>query len=515
MTRSRLRHTSSGFSLFPFLAVLLCTVGVLIVMLVLMVHMARVDAAEEESHQGLIEPADPQRIAQEDYQWKRELLEQQRVKVQADMAQKRLELSHLEAHIRELERRWEELSESAADLKRRAGGQDAGRRASLAELERLEQEVRAAREELETARKHAAARPASYAIIPYEGPNATHRRPIYIECTDRGVTLQPEGIVLGPRDFDGPLGPGNPLDAALRSIREHYARAGAVGTQGEPYPLLIVRPGGIEAYVAAREAMRSWDDEFGYELVDDHMQLKYPDADPALADLLRKTVLDARSRQEILAAAMPSRFERSGDVGFVASPTRGGFVRQGGSVDRTPTGSRSGGFGQGGDDRFADGQAHGPVPGADTGAGPTADNAGAVPEHGLVQGVPGARIGGGVTPIARKRGRNWGLPQQMANATGIVRPIRVACLTDRLMILPDRGESRAPEVILIEGGMYEEVDALVSKLWQRVESWGVAVAGGYWKPVLHVSVMAGAEQRFEELRVLLDGSGLDIERSNR
>ena len=53
-----------------------------------------------------------------------------------------------------------------------------------------------------------------------------------------------------------------------------------------------------------------------------------PDADPALAQLIRKVIVDARSRQEILAAAMPSRFERGEEVGFVASPTRGGFVPQ-------------------------------------------------------------------------------------------------------------------------------------------------------------------------------------------
>ena len=54
-----------------------------------------------------------------------------------------------------------------------------------------------------------------------------------------------------------------------------------------------------------------------------------------------------------------------------------------------------------------------------------------------------------------------------------------------------------------------------SKLWARVESWGIAVAGGYWKPVLNVQVTPGAEQRFEELRVLLDGSGLEVRRSDK
>jgi len=61
--------------------------------------------------------------------------------------------------------------------------------------------------------------------------------------------------------------------------------------------------------------------------------------------------------------------------------------------------------------------------------------------------------------------------------------------------------------------MVDEVELLISKLRARVNGWGIAVANGYWKPVLHVSVMPGAEERFEELRVLLDGSGLGVERS--
>ena len=72
------------------------------------------------------------------------------------------------------------------------------------------------------------------------------------------------------------------MDAALRAIREYYARIGPSGSAGEPYPLLIVRPEGVEAYAAARSAMRNWDDEFGYELVDPQMKLKFPDADPEL-----------------------------------------------------------------------------------------------------------------------------------------------------------------------------------------------------------------------------------------
>ncbi|MHB0955809.1 MAG: hypothetical protein ACYC0X_05450 [Pirellulaceae bacterium] len=510
MKRHRARKKSSiGVALFPFLAVLICTMGVLIVLLLIEVQMARVDASEEANAVPTLELPGQQQIAKEEFEWRRDVLDQQRDQVKEQMARKRLELSHVEEHIRELEQRWRQLQEVAADLQRRMQGEDAGQDASRAELERLQQEVRAAQEALEAARSKVAQRPMSYAIVPYDGPNGTRRRPIYIECTAEGVILRPEGIVLGAKDFDGPLGPGNPLDAALRAMREYYAHAGLLGSQGEPYPLLIVRPGGVEAYAAARTAMRTWDDEFGYELVDETMHLKYPEPDPALSQLLAKVVQDARSRQEILAAAMPSSFPRDREVGFVASPTTGGFVAQrdsGGSAG----GSRTGGFGRGGDQRFADGHSTGSVAGAPPPA--AALTPAGTTDKGSAEGTPDAKIGTGVSSMAKARGRNWGLPQHTANATGVVRPLRIGCLPDRLILLPDLGESRTPEIVLVDGSMLEEIDALVSKIWSRVDEWGIAVAGGYWKPVLNVYVAQGADGRFEELRVLLDGSGLEVRR---
>ena len=88
-----------------------------------------------------------------------------------------------------------------------------------AELAHLREATEEARRRLALAKEEAKNRPQAFAIIPYEGANGTKRRPIYIECTEKGIIIQPEGIVLSRLDFDGPLGPGNPLDAALRATR--------------------------------------------------------------------------------------------------------------------------------------------------------------------------------------------------------------------------------------------------------------------------------------------------------
>jgi hypothetical protein len=379
-------------------------------------------------------------------------------------------------------------------------------------LEQLREAVRLAAEELAQAQAQAADQPRRYAIVPYDGPQGTHRRPIYIECTAQSVIIQPEGLVLTARDFAGPLGPGNPLDAALRAIREFQAQLGTLSAGDEPYPLLIVRPDGVESYAAARAAMRTWDDEFGYELVDADMQLAYPEADPALAQLLTKVVQDARSRQEILAAAMPSHFGgvRGDEIGFVASPSTGGFRQQGdGAPARLE--SRVGGFGRGNDAQFADGVAGPDKP--DAAEAPPGLHA---PDTRPGQGAaaPAIQLGQGGSPLTRARGRDWGLPPNAAQATGVVRPIRLGCHPDRLILFPERDDRRAPDTILVEGSMLDEIDTLSARIAARVESWGLAVAGGYWKPVLHVQVAPHAEERFRELQMLLDGSGWELRRTN-
>jgi hypothetical protein len=40
----------------------------------------------------------------------------------------------------------------------------------------------------------------------------------------------------------------------------------------------------------------------------------------------------------------------------------------------------------------------------------------------------------------------------------------------------------------------------------------MAVAGGYWKPVARVQVLPGAQWRFDELKALLEGSGIQVEK---
>lgn len=547
MRRSASRKTPIGISLFPFLAVLLCTMGALIVLLILVVQQARVQAetVTDQRKKPLDEEEQTRqtRLAQEeeDWQWKREVLQQQRSQLTQRLADSRLELSHLEEHIRRLEENWRRLLAEAAEMKRMHQGQQHQESAAHDELARIRAEIAGQRRQLEQLREQHARQSRSFAIVPYQGRQGTRRRPIYIECRQSGIIIQPEGIVFGPQDFTGPLGPGNPLDAALRTIREHWTRLEGDAAQGEPYPLLIVRPDGAVAYSMARNAMASWEDEFGYELVDARTDLVYPPSDPRLKQLLQSTVQTARERQAILAAAMPSRFDAPSPANFsLPSGEAWGGMDDRSSPGRTPGGAAFGsgdnsvpsmGFVGGGASRESAGEpdvgmtaTSRPPAAPDSAAGqaqparpagssePPGSPSGRGGTATLDAGSPGQ--GGGAAPqaIALAKGANWALPSNTGTATGITRPIAVQCHPDRLVVMPDRRDTSDPQVVPFDGPTRQAMESLVSAIWTHTERWGMAVAGGYWKPTLSVTVFPGAETRFWELQALMAGSGIEVER---
>jgi hypothetical protein len=239
-----------------------------------------------------------------------------------------MQLAGIEEDSRKLADELDGLEREAAALaERRNATEPVAADASLPELER---QLAADREALAAERKEAAA-PAAFAVVPYEGTNETRRRPLYIECCIDGVFLQPEGIRLGPTDFEGPPGPGNPLASALRAAREHIARQpGEAGDpESQPYPLLLVRPSGVMAYYAAREAIQSWGSEFGYQFVDEEWPLTFPPAEPALAAVEERAIEESRRRLAWLARSRPPRPTRPPQL-YRAAPTRGGVVADGG-----------------------------------------------------------------------------------------------------------------------------------------------------------------------------------------
>lgn len=707
-------RASPGVSLFPFLAVLICTMGALVLLLFAVTRAASRQAAAEAAAKVAQQQGDV-KTERDMIHWRIGELKKSRQQTESQLSEARLYLGHLEEHAQRLRSQLGQLQASTTELQRQGAGGSLRREEIQEELRKVKADTAEAQRRLGDAKEAADKRPRSFAIIPYEGPNQTRRRPIYIECRADAVVLQPEGIVLTEADFDGPLGPGNPLAAALRAQREYLLARGSLDPErfGEPYPLLLVRPEGIDAYYAARTAMKSWGSEFGYELIGDDWKLQFPPPDPQLAQAVRQTLEAARVRQEQLAAAAPRHYSSRSNPSYRVATTRGGIVQEGDGGDEPPTGFRrsqpsglvanrygssagaagggrypggvsgsganaggsgdptmAGGPGRGesgesrvegsGDPTMAGGPGGsgvggglstgggsffggasgnatsssgvpGGVPGGGTGGSP-GGVPGGVPAgapNGMPGGVPGGMAGatassggstpsGGMTPsgggfspsangaapgrtagtsgssgqnatgqprqpadgtgrvdgylpgqplreeprrprfrgdddmdgprgsplrpgewqpsvdmpppkpddkdkdkkdekqrksLATKRGRDWGLRDAAHGSVAIARPIRVDCYVDRLLI-PSEKHGAAPKEISLGQRTEASVDDMISAVWEHMEAWGIAGKGMYWRPELIFYVTPGAEQRFAELEVLLEGSGVVVKRKS-
>jgi hypothetical protein len=348
MSRRPQAGGNTGVQLFPFLAVLLCTMGALILLLMLLAQQARSQVAADAKAKTLakraeVDNADLER-KRDDLQWRIEQLKAARDKTQADVAKHRDRLAHIDEHFQRLRKQLDELTAAEKLLLEKSVNGDIDKAALEAQLADLRAKIAEAKLKLEQARA-AGQKPQAFAVVPYEGSNGTRRRPIYIECRADAVVLQPEGIVFPESDFAGSRGPSNPLASCLRVVSEYITRGNNYADGEQPYPLLLVRPSGIGAYYAARGAMESWDSDFGYELVNEDWPLEFPPADPLLSQMLAKTAEEARVRQAMIARAAPALRKSRGATAPTFQMTPGG---QGGFDQGNNTGSSGGSGGDAG-----------------------------------------------------------------------------------------------------------------------------------------------------------------------
>ena len=635
-------------SLFPFLAVLLCTMGSLVLILMLMVS-----GASATANKAITKRKQKREELESDVRRATLAFHRQLEEGRVELEKQRLVLEHYEEHILELMEELERLELSKDLLTEDSSSYDAKK--TLEEISELEKQLLAATEELEQQVDESDGDKPVFAIIPYQGPNGTHRRPIYLECDEAGIKIQPEGVRLSLEDLRPPHGPGNPLDAALRTIRAEYKPANGAVTH-TAYPLVVVRPSGIRSYALARGALKSWDEQFGYELISEELELVFPNGQVGLKDKIVKAVDLAKQRQAALVMAMPRRYQNrnlsidrppqgsfsphgnsspaqnlsvpergpsessnspfeyfgsskgglgsrngnstqnigslssrsspqaTGYAGSEFNAARGGFERsQRGSQNASTTnpsdplvGSNLPGDGslgtetsdsladRGGDSYFGDlynrnqlGPA-GDAYGADVATGlndsnnsKQAGNSEQRPQD-LANGEGSSPYGGGGSssssssggsmnasatasvsndqdqqspsapslnlnmdfnnskPVAESRGRNWAWSPKRTSRTAVVRSIRMQCLENAWVLLPDKGTRQKPITITHSGSPQQRVEQLVQHISQRVKSWGIALAGGDWKPELVITIGPNAEWRFRQLQTLMQGSGIEM-----
>ena len=613
MSRAKHQESLNAVQLFPFVAVLLCTMGSLLVLLVSVARSSKDQAAEAalaaqaearaavaaraaESKESV---AAAQRELEQIATYQSEL-DSVRTKAADQLRQDQLRLTHLEDHMRRLREQLESLKLAAAELNALEGEHYDDRKQAREEIVRLQQLIEESRETIEQLRSESKSRAKSYAIVPYQGRSGTYRRPIYIECHERHAVLQPEGVVFTEDDFQPPIGPGNPLVAAVRAAREHilqHESTGHAGKETEPYPLIIVRPDGINLYYAVREAIHSWDDEFGYELVEEDWKMKYAPANPQLAAVEHEAAEVARGRLRALAAAAPRAYgayrfgEGTGGGGYgndfaagdddglgdggeyqvaKASPSAGASTRysatsNGGRAlavvsradvekEQLAAGGNSNGNNKGSgstDNRYAAKNPPGAIAESDKSSSvPTTAHGDQRRGPGSKQQPPedverrpdgspvsGAYVGGEnpeqeLDAMARAaaagdesggaarhnktkvRGKDWAIRSANPGMIPIRRTIQVVVRGDALAILPEASttneDSAAGREFPFAGAPAAAYEDLLSAVDKRIEDWGMAGQGLYWRPVVELKVNPDGEQRYDDLVRLLKHSGVEI-----
>jgi len=301
MSRSKRRSDNTAPALFPFLAVLLCTIGALVLILVITVTNSHA-SARRDAELAMTEVNDTSDIMEV----VSDELAAQRENLKAKVERRRRDLADIEDHIIRLKKNLEQLADKIVRIQSETSKTEMSNAEKAERVAELRKEIDAKKLELIAEIDKQKKRKPAFSVIPYVGTNGTSRRPVYLECTKDGVLVQPEGLLISLNDLKPPLGPGNPLDAALRVLRLAYQqRDTTFGITQPPYPLLLVRPDGIHTYALAREAMNGWDDQFGYELINADMDIQFPEGIPGLKEQLVGTIDTAKRRQQALIASMP------------------------------------------------------------------------------------------------------------------------------------------------------------------------------------------------------------------
>lgn len=309
----RRKSTSTQPSLFPFLAVLVSTMGALIFLLLVISRqaqmqraqqLAQMEAANEEMELPPLElPPLPSLPELEEYPSveplepfalqplpERELppipeLVDPRQRLLEEHDKQRRELEELEKQLKRPLTEQEQLASVERSLQTiRIGLAKAvqDRQIRTAALEEVDLELKRLENELLRRRRQAGQVSNKFSIVPYEGNNGTSRRPIYLECRADRIVLQPEGVAVTADQIRDPQYAGNALALMVEAI-VHDLRKDA--DQAKPYPLLIVRPDGIASFYVAWAAFDALELDFGYELVDKEIELDYPQAEARIREI--------------------------------------------------------------------------------------------------------------------------------------------------------------------------------------------------------------------------------------
>jgi hypothetical protein len=134
----------------------------------------------------------------------------------------------------------------------------------------------------------------TWSIVPYVGKRGMNRKPMYVECDAEGLLFHPDRKRIGREA--SVLALGEEID---RRMKEFAAKQPAGERAAEPYWMLLVRPQGITAYYEFLHTIKPLDVAYGYEFIDASWDLDFPDPTTLPAPVEVAVPLPGPVRREI------------------------------------------------------------------------------------------------------------------------------------------------------------------------------------------------------------------------
>lgn len=369
------RRTSNNVSLFPFLAVLVCAMGALILLLLVTTRRIRSDQLQElqaaevetkDAGQAAVEPppvaptlteikvptrepsvfpshpalvvsdvpasvSDPSRDTH--YQQRDQVaLRGYGAMLKDQIAKSNESNQQLQARFASLRNEKRQLTEAADKLDKQAGNTAAAKDNVEETKRRLDAQLAALRRAIDKQESEPVNAVSKYRIVPFDGLSGTIRRPIMIECDGNRFRFIPEDVQLSQAEVESFVGGFNPLLSGAAALTAYWAKKDSESGEavGDPYVLLVVRPGGSMGFYTAKRMLRSLKLPIGYELVPKGRELELPAADPVAVRLCRQAIASTLERKDQIRSLQPltksllAQVERDRARGFGAPPGMAG-----------------------------------------------------------------------------------------------------------------------------------------------------------------------------------------------
>jgi hypothetical protein len=563
MKRSRRRSSSSPVTLFPFLAVLISTMGALILLLL---SISR-QVSEQNLAAALAHVLDRVRADEESLASRRAALASEIAGIDQRLAATQSDGKSIEQAL--LRRDQQARSDQARLQASQRELDEARSRREQISRELISVQRRLAKLTADNQRLNDLDRDAGNSFVPvvHPGSNGTVRRPIFIECTKDGVILQPEAVAIPVSMLDDEAPGVNSLARAVRALSAYHTRRLQTEDGDQPagvaaaYPLLLVRPDGIRPFYAARQSLEEIGTPFGYELVEAQWSLQFPEPDPEARAIaiaaIRSATYDGRERGRV-ASEVPHGLTPARGPGLVSSPPAGATswrdprAGAGDAAIGSPlaTGAGGGATGAANADGLdaaaatADEPARTQQPigwsnrthvasdsesvavgnGGDVPIDTTAPVKPAVPNTQEPPQRPAddvtsryANRSGASTRAATAsnaaNGENgdqpigWQLPGGASSGRRIpiARRVEIACASDFLVV-----GSAGAVVHLSAQRMDETAARLVEEIEREVMRWGPPGSMFWWRPELHFHVRPDAIENYYRIRIALAGSSAAV-----